>query len=348
MGLGISILANSRPFEGLVACIPACIALVFWLTRRTTESMTMIASRCLLPLGAVLALLMAGMLTYNRAVTGGLFLMPHAAYSRAYEPCSAFVPLGVRPLPEYNHEVLRRFFVDWHLDLLRTQQSLAGWAEIRVRELKCIVYFIGPLALPLFLLPWCWHRRAVLFAVLTCALLITAEWILLLSLPHYYAPVACMFFLVLAECSRQLYVVQVSRLRIGRYLALASLCLVPLNLFLAAYTRAGEPLGLMEERAIIQRQLEGTGGRHLVIVRYRPDHPVRFEFVANRADIDRSKVVWAREMDEARNRRLLDYYRDRSAWLLEADELPLALVPYALGRTAGGAREVYHERSPGP
>jgi hypothetical protein len=49
----------------------------------------------------------------------------------------------------------------------------------------------------------------------------------------------------------------------------------------------------------------------------------------NLANIDGSKVVWAREMDATDNSELLRYYKDRTAWLVEPDANPVAVVPYA-------------------
>jgi hypothetical protein len=50
--------------------------------------------------------------------------------------------------------------------------------------------------------------------------------------------------------------------------------------------------------------------------------------VYNEANIDAAPVVWAREMSEGKNRRLLRKLKDRQAWLLEADEEEPRLVPY--------------------
>jgi hypothetical protein len=73
----------------------------------------------------------------------------------------------------------------------------------------------------------------------------------------------------------------------------------------------------------------GRGGRHLVIVRYAPDHDPLDDWVFNHADIDGSSIVWARDMGDARNRELVDYYKDRQVWLLEPDAPDPAPVPYA-------------------
>jgi hypothetical protein len=82
-------------------------------------------------------------------------------------------------------------------------------------------------------------------------------------------------------------------------------------------------------RARVLARFNAMVGKQLAIVRYRPDHnAVMNEWVYNRADIDGAKVVWAREMDEADNRELLQYFHDRRAWLVEADETPPKLSAY--------------------
>jgi hypothetical protein len=102
------------------------------------------------------------------------------------------------------------------------------------------------------------------------------------------------------------------------------------------------------DRARMLDQLREQPGRHLVIVRYKPDHEVLEEWVYNEADIDGSKVVWARDMGAARNQELIEYYKDRRTWLLEADENPPLLTAYwcssCARKGAAGARE--HENSP--
>jgi len=80
-------------------------------------------------------------------------------------------------------------------------------------------------------------------------------------------------------------------------------------------------------RAEVVRELDGPS---LVIVRYKATHYFHTEWVYNEADIDRAKVVWAREMGGEEDRRLLEYFRDRKVWLLEPDDVTVP-TPVPLG-----------------
>ena len=68
-------------------------------------------------------------------------------------------------------------------------------------------------------------------------------------------------------------------------------------------------------------------GKQLVIVHYGPNHVPHDDWINNRADIDASKVVWARDMGD-QNRELLLYFRDRQAWIINADDPTAKLEPY--------------------
>jgi hypothetical protein len=50
--------------------------------------------------------------------------------------------------------------------------------------------------------------------------------------------------------------------------------------------------------------------------------------VYNGADIEGSKVIWARELGEQQDQRLINYYKDRKIWLVEVDEEHASLLPY--------------------
>jgi hypothetical protein len=106
----------------------------------------------------------------------------------------------------------------------------------------------------------------------------------------------------------------------------------PLHLTLAGDTFCGKawfgtgPRGLA--RARVLKQLEANPGPQLALVRYSAQHDPVIDWVSNAADIDGSKVIWAREMDTEKNRELLRYYRDRQAWLIEPDCNPPRITVY--------------------
>ena len=54
-------------------------------------------------------------------------------------------------------------------------------------------------------------------------------------------------------------------------------------------------------------------------MRYDPGHNAGDEWVYNNADIDRSQVVWARELDRESNAELMRYFSGRRVWLVQPD-----------------------------
>jgi hypothetical protein len=81
-------------------------------------------------------------------------------------------------------------------------------------------------------------------------------------------------------------------------------------------------------RIAVGRQISKIPGKLLVFVRYWPNHIFQDEWVYNAADIDGSRVVWARDLGEPEDEKLRRYYPDRAVWLLEPDAVPPALAPY--------------------
>jgi hypothetical protein len=67
MGFGLAILANSRPFEGLLFSLPVGFSLAFWLWTRPTRSCL---TRIALPLVLVLGFAAVATGYYNWRVTG--------------------------------------------------------------------------------------------------------------------------------------------------------------------------------------------------------------------------------------------------------------------------------------
>ncbi len=104
--LGIILLANTRPFEGLLAVLPALIVLAIWMFRSPRE---VLASRMRVPaLPALLLLVIAGgaMLQYNRRITGDAWTLPYVAYEKQYDPVPSFVFQQLRPVPAFDNATM--------------------------------------------------------------------------------------------------------------------------------------------------------------------------------------------------------------------------------------------------
>jgi len=65
-----------------------------------------------------------------------------------------------------------------------------------------------------------------------------------------------------------------------------------------------------------------------VLVHYSPEHNVHHEWVYNAADIDRAKIVWAREIPGRDWTTLLDYFKDRRSGWSEPTDSPPKLEEY--------------------
>ena len=87
------------------------------------------------------------------------------------------------------------------------------------------------------------------------------------------------------------------------------------------------PVGNLDRVALVDR-LNRIPGDHLVIVRYGPDHNVDRDWIYNAPDIDRSRIVWARDMGKEKNEELLRYFNSRHAWLMFGDNSPPQLEAY--------------------
>ena len=162
-------------------------------------------------------------------------------------------------------------------------------------------------------------------------------------LPHYLAPATALIFAFLLQSMRHLRQAGPSGLSLVRaipsacvVLTLIRICAGPLHIELpvaldqAKSWEGGSP-AVGSARAGVVAALESQPGKQLAMVRYPGNH-IYPEWVNNLADIDNAKLIWARQMDPASDRELLEYYKDRKAWLVEPDSNPPRVVPY-LGAT---------------
>jgi hypothetical protein len=328
MAVGLAILANSRPFEGLVAFIPVALLL----SRRLPWSKPLTWGRVILP-GALVLLPVAGLMVYyNLRVTGNPLRMPYQTHESAYALAPSFVWQDLRPAPDYHHSVMHDFWTGWACEGYLRQRSLDGLVRETIFKLTTVwQFFFGiTLTIPLFAIGFAIRERWTQFAALTCGLVLAALCLETGVVPHYAAPITGLLYVLLIQSVRHLHLWRWNGRPSGRVLVnWLGVTYVALIASAIAYaTPANDPAVWFRQRAAILDELKTMPEQHLVIVRYAPAHNAHAEWVYNAADIDGAKVVWARDMGAAKNRELIDYFRDRRVWLLEADVSTPQLVSY--------------------
>jgi hypothetical protein len=339
MGLGVAALALSRPFEGMVLSLSAFAILLPWLWSRHGPAMRVSFTRIALPLGVVLAGTAGALGYYHWRVTGHPLGMPYLLHEETYKVAKPFWWQAPRPEPAYRHKELHDFYVGWEWPLHAEQQTFQGLCAGIVNKLTTwfhgyfplLAFQLPLLALP-FLRPDIWMRRLLFSGAVLAVALLSETWMH----PHYAAPAAGLIFVLVLQAMRHLRLWKWRGRPVGRVLVRASVLyafvmLVPLCVDLACFKSSGWPV----HRVRLLAELRQTGERHLVLVRYQPEHSPHDEWVYNEADIDGATVVWAREMGTAQNHQLLEYFKDRRAWLLEADAPIPKLVPYPDWKSQG-------------
>jgi hypothetical protein len=316
MGVGLAVLANSRPYEGLIMSLPVAAALLAWMLGKHGPA-TQVSLKCIvMPILGVLALTGGAMGFYNWRITGEALRMPYQVHEIMYAVAPVFIWQHMRPEPTYHHQVMRDFHTGW---------AVEGYMKKRPLPIHVV------LTVPLIVLPWMLREWWSRFALLMCGMLLIGLLMESWLFAHYAAPIAGLIVALMLQVMRHLRLWRWRGRPTGQFLVWMILVIAVASFAVAFMQQMRvQPSGWQFKRAHILRQLKQDGGRHLVIVRYGSQHSPHHEWVYNAADIDNAQVVWAREMDMVQNCKLLEYFKDRHVWLAEVDNNVMSpkLVPY--------------------
>jgi hypothetical protein len=330
LALGLVLVANSRPYEGFVFSIPVAIAIVAWFIARPFQIRKAIPA-----LVAGLVVLAAGAAAtahYYERVTGSPWRMTYQVNRSQYSAAPYFIWQKMRAEPVYHHAVMRDYYHDEAQEFQRNL-TLAGYLERGTHKfLEWWRFYLGPLlTLPLIALPWVIRQRKMRLPLAICAIMIAAFAVQTWTLPHYFSPAAGALYILLTQGLRHLYARRGILQDAALAIPLLACAMIVIRVMAGATHIQIEPAwprGNLE-RAAILRQLRAMPDEQLVFVRYGPEHDVNREWVWNCASIDSAKVVWARDMGDAKNQELLEYFKSRRAWELDADDPSPKLKPYA-------------------
>ena len=332
--LGLSILANSRPYEGLIFSLPSLFVLARWLFQKATPS-SGVQNRwrtVALPIAAILLLTATFMGFYNWRLSGNPLLFPNALNVRTYHTASMFLFQSSKPEIHYNNQQFEDFYNRWEREEYdHSWQSVECLSWLKsVRFFSAFAWWGMLLALPasFFVI----RDRRMRLAWVTLGSVAVATYLIVWSNAHYAAPVTCLLILLYLQSLRYLRLMRSKRWRWGAILARTSVLLLLVDTAGAVMRKDCDTFYWTCQgdvsRLTVQRKLEALPGKHLVMVRYTDDHNIHDDWVYNGAEIDSAKVVWAREIDPEQDAKLLKYFGDRKVWLVAPDTDNTFLEPY--------------------
>jgi hypothetical protein len=328
LGVGLGLHMLIRQFESIVLVL-AVILYFLPVLKRPLVRLAGIAVLAALP-----ALLLT--LVQNKMVTGSWTELPEMLSQYQYG-----VPASLTfEAPQVPHRQLTpQQAMDYKMQLsfhqgAETVGSYFQRLEYRVRFYR--FFFLPPLYLACIAFFWSLRDYRFVWVASTLAIFALGTNFFPAFQIHYIAAATCLFVLVAVTGLQQM-----SRLRIrghsaGREAAvlIAILCgahflfwfgmhLVEDNDFSLAARRLETWDSINHanpaRRIFVAQELEKIPGQLLVFVRYLPQHIFQDEWVYNAADIDGARVVWARDLGAEENEKLLRYYPERTALVLETD-----------------------------
>lgn len=337
MGAGAVILACSRPVEGLILCVPVAIILPLALMSRRKLKFRPAIAQVIFPLGAVLICGLAFLAYYNARVTGNPFQFPYVLYHHQYFNYPAFAWEKPSPPLHYDNPQFETFFNVWQrhsYPLTRGGWETRSWAT----AWGLWLVLLGPvLTVPFLTLGRVFKDRRMRLPLAQFLLSTIGLLCVVWFQPHYAAPLAAALFVLLVQAMRHLRHWVIRGRPIGIFLTrLVVILAIDWAVIQAGHAARYPALGWNARRAQTIQTLDSVPGKHLVLVRYAPEHNVHQEWVYNAADIDNSRIVWAREIPGRGLQPLLDYFKDRKIWVVQPDTLPLKLEPYPEPPPANG------------
>ncbi len=335
MGIGLFILANTRPYEGLLLSVGVALALLIWMLGRRAPPLRVSIKRFVLSLVLTLTPLAAWTGYYYYRVTGSPFRMTYEVNREMYGTGRYFIWQSAWPQKTYHHAKMQAQY-ERELRQWRENRTLGGFIHKTGQTLYDFwrVYLNPPLLFAFIALPWALRDRKMRVPWMILIIFVLGVQAETWFLPHYIAPATALLFLIVMQCMRH---ARMFRWR-GRPVGLAFVRAVTVVYIGTVVLRVGLAVthvhpekefqhGDMERAAVVQ-ELNALPGEHVVLVSYSPDFDLDREWVYNLADIDGSKIVWARDMGPKQNQELLNYYPRRQFWTVHAGSSPPILQPY--------------------
>ena len=287
---------------------------------------------------------------YNWCVTGNPVRLPYAVNQQTYGWPLTLPWFPTRVISHHDPMLADyyNFELDEHAKLVSPFQNWLANAQ-DVISLWC--FFAGVVfTLPLLWLPRVLNDRRIMPLIAILAVMIGAVALEQTRYPHYFSPATAAVLVLLVQSLRHMR----ASAKQSRPALAAFVRLIPVVFLVTLVARASPPgqraclngitghfswcsqAGDNPQRREARERFGNMPGRHLVIVRYPDRSSFMKELIYNEADIDAAKVVWARDLGDARNENLVRYFHGRHVWTLDWTADPLCIAEYRQGWMVGG------------
>lgn len=327
MGLGVALLANSRPLEGLIACLPVGIVLASWLLRGNKSDRKINRVNICWPLVLVLFITAVFVCFYNWRGTGNPFLLPYQVNDRVYLNTPLFAWQKVGPPLHYEDPHLEHVYNEWARPYFLTNR----FSFLR-RAGKFVYFFFWPeLCILIFFVPHLFRDRRTRFLLIQFSLSFVGMMLVVWFEPHYAGPILATVYGLVVQAMRHLRCLTFKKRPVGIGLTRAVVAFSIFMCLVYTFKAIQDPQSesMVASRGVwgnsgnwsrfeVINKLKKLPGKHLVIV-FADAEPANSEWIYNDADIDDAKIVWARQIPGRPLEPLLEYYRLRRLWLLDAN-----------------------------
>ncbi len=355
MGIGLALLLNSRPYESLFFATPIAIALLIWLLKTNEHPIQRKILRVIMPLGIILAVTAGAMAFYFWKTTGQPFRPPYVVYETTYSSRPAFPWMPLQPPPP-DPSFARLNYYEGNLLGVFEFAVQHPFQKILLRSFSFWLFYLGPtLTVPFLILLLALPVGARLsdfsasgrFFLLVAVVSFAGMALPVVFFPHYAAPITALVYAFVLSAMRYvrpvLFAGKPVGLGITRAMIVSCLLLAVLRICAPVSGTALTPpkfstwaaaSSKFPERPAILSELNEKSGAHLVFVlAHNETDKNPFDWVYNAADIDASKIVWARDLGLAKNQELIDYYQGRQVWIVDPGDRKPRLMPYRLNAT---------------
>jgi hypothetical protein len=309
LGLGLALQLLTRPFESIFLLIS--VPLFFLPDLRRLARPAVIAALVVVPAIGL-------MLLHDKQATGNWTTLPYMLSRYQYGVPTTFT---VQPLPTPHRPLTREQQLDYDAQSEAHGAGIETFAAYSARWVSRLRFYrfflLAPLflALPAFLVRLREYRFA--WVLLTIFLFSLGTTFYPYFYSHYIAALTCLFVLIAVAGLDQLSRWEIRGNAVGQECAriLLFLCAAHFIFWYGLHASRNDELiaamtpyetwdninhGDPQGRIAIQRQLEASPGQQVVFVRYWPQHQFQ-EWVHNAADIDRARIVWARDLGPEEN-----------------------------------------------